>query len=237
MATPVNASIMKAFEILRLITPQQPEITSAMVACALQTNSATAHRLLTSLVAAGALISYRRGYYSLGPVVEELGFAAQSSAPLTARIRPVLQELARSMGESAMVCRLGMQGPTCISVAKADRPISVDITVGAVLAFKRTAHGKLWLSVMDDATLIARGMNGIDRAQLAEIRAQGYSVNDGEADDGIGALAVPIMDSKGEMRLSLSLFGLQQRFGAEMRQASLPALKKAADDISKLLNF
>ena len=61
VSTPLNASVLKAFSILRLVSPQQPEITTAIVAEALDTNTATAHRFLMTLVAAGALSSSSAG--------------------------------------------------------------------------------------------------------------------------------------------------------------------------------
>ena len=237
MSTPTNASVLKAFSILRLISPQQPEITTAMVASELHTNTATAHRFLTTLVAAGALISYRRGFYALGPLIDDLGFAAQACTPAASRIRPLLQDLAQKLGESVMVCRLGMAGPICISVAKSNRPISVDITVGTVLSMDRTAHGKLWLSTLDEPARTSRcgGPCAVSAEQLDRIRTQEFSVNEGEANDGIGAIAVPIRDADGKLRLTLSAFGMEHRFDDAMREGALPELQRTAADIAATL--
>jgi IclR family pca regulon transcriptional regulator len=233
----MNASVLKAFSILKLLSPQQPEITTAVVASELQTNTATAHRFLTTLVAAGALVSYRRGYYTLGPLIDELGFAAQACAPSVARLRPLIQTLAQEVNESVMVCRLGMSGPTCIAVAKSNRPISVDINVGAVLAIDRTAHGKLWLSTMTDPMRSDRcgGVCAVRAADLDQIQSQGFSTNNGEANDGIGAIAVPILDSEGAMPLTLSIFGMQHRFDSAMLARALPMLRQTATSIAQIL--
>ena len=237
VSTPLNASVLKAFSILRLVSPQQPEITTAIVAEALDTNTATAHRFLMTLVAAGALSSYRRGYYSLGPLIDDLGFAAQACAPSVSRIRPLIQSLAQEVNESVMVCRLGMSGPTCIAVAKSNRPISVDITVGTVLAIDRTAHGKLWLSTMTEAMRNDRcgGDCDVSATLLDQIRGQGFSTNNGEANDGIGAIAVPVRDAEGAMPLTLSIFGMEHRFDEAMLAHALPMLLDTAERISQTL--
>lgn len=238
MSTPTNASVLKAFSILRLISPEQPEITAAMVASELHTNPATAHRFLTTLVAAGALISYRRGYYSLGPLIDELGFSAQACSPSATRIRPLIQDLAQRVNESVMVCRLGMSGPTCISVAKSNRPITVDITVGTVLSIDRTAHGKLWLSTLSEGARVSRcgGPCAVSAAQLDKVRAQGFAINEGEANDGVGALAVPILGADGSTQLTLSIFGMEHRFDEALRGNALPHLRETAQAIAETLS-
>ena len=193
MSTPLNGSVLKAFTILGLFNSDRSEISAAIVASELDTNIATAHRFLLSLEEAGALVSYRRGHFSLGRTIEELGRLAEASNPLVAKVQPMINELARQLEESVMVCRLGRQGPTCIAVASSERPISVNISVGTVLPITNTAQGKLWLAAMSrkDRDEWLKGADAPTDQELQQITEQGYSQNLGENEPDIGALAVP----------------------------------------------
>jgi DNA-binding IclR family transcriptional regulator len=214
MSTPLNASVLKAFSILRLITPARPEISAATVAAELGENSATAHRFLMTLEEAGALVSYRRGYFALGPLIESLGGVAEANNQIAARIRPILAELAHKINESVMVCRLGRDGPTCIAVASSQRSISVNINVGTVLPITRSAQGKIFLAAM-----------------APEARAGWLLPGQTVEDFDLPALSVPLHNKTGEVVLTLSTFGMLRRFDDEMVKTALPALFAAAEDI------
>jgi DNA-binding IclR family transcriptional regulator len=233
MSTPLNGSVLKAFSILRLFTPARPEISATTVAAELGENTATAHRFLMTLEEAGALVSYRRGYFVLGPLIEELGALAEANNQIVARIRPIIAELALRLNESVMVCRLGRNGPTCIAVASSQRPISVNINVGTVLPMTRSAQGKIFLAAMapDARTAWLQPGHAAEDLGLTQVHADGYARNRGENEPDIGALSVPLRNEKGEVVLTLSTFGMLRRFDDEMVEQSLPALFAAAQQI------
>ena len=234
MSTPLNGSVLKAFSILRLITPERPEISASTVASEFGMNTATAHRFLMTLEESGALVSYRRGYFSLGVGIQELGRLAEVTNPLAIRLQPIVSDLARKLQESVMVCRLGRKGPTCIAVAASDRPLTVNISVGTVLPIAVTAQGRLWLANMPEkeAQVWLDGATEPTQSELSRIKEQDFARNNGENEPDIGALAVPVRGSNGEVALTLSTFGMLSRFDDEMVTRALPILKKAASQIS-----
>lgn len=234
MSTPLNGSVLKAFSILRLITPERPEISAATVAAESGMNTATAHRFLLTLADCGALVSHRRGSFGLGEGIQELGRIAELTNPLAARLRPVITDLAREIGESVMVCRLGPKGPTCIAVAASDRPITVNISVGTVLPLATSAQGKLWLAHMspEEAETLLDGARGPSAAELERVRTEGYAQNLGETEPDIGAFAVPIYGPTGGLALTLSTFGMLSRIDDALIKGALPLLKAAAAGLS-----
>lgn len=234
MSTPLNGSVLKAFSILRLITPERPEISAATVVSEMGTNNATAHRFLLTLEEAGAVVSYRRGFFRLGGGLEELGRLAEATNPLASKIQPLISDLARELHESVMVCRLGRTGPVCIAVAASDQPITVNISVGTVLQMAVTAQGKLWLAHMDErerSDWLGDGQ-AVDEAELAAILEQGFSRNKGDNEPDIAALSVPIMGADGKVFLTLSTFGMLSRFSEDAVERALPLLLRAARAIS-----
>jgi len=242
MATPLNSSVLKAFEILGLITADRSEISAATVASELGMNPGTAHRFLLSLEEAGALTSVRRGAFSIGPRIETLGRVAETVNPMWTRVQRVIDDISSELNESVMACRLGRNGPTCMAVSTADRPISVNIRVGTELPMTITAQGKLWLAMMSEADrkswfkkhpgeTVALGDPQVLERELASIRAAGISLNRGDNEPDIGAVAVPIFLGDGQMYLSISVFGMLSRFDDDLVHKAIELLKASADQL------
>lgn len=248
MSTPLNGSLLKGFAILGLFTRDRSEITAATVTSELSMNAATAHRFLTTLVEAGVLTSLRRGQYCLGHRMQELGKIAEKSLRLEALVQPVIDRVARELNESVMACRLGDAGPICLAVAQSARPISVNIRVGTILPLHASAQGKLWLAFvtpkdrdayLSGMTMAARSDNTITdlsafRAELTEIQQKGFAVNKGENEEDIGAVSVPVFDTRGQMIVSLSAFGMLSRFDAQLEERAKTTLFQAAKEIEAI---
>jgi len=244
MATPLNSSVLKAFDILDLITPERREISAATAASELGMNTATAHRFLLTLEAAGVLASVRRGSFGFGPRMELLGRMAEAVNPMASRVQAIIDGISREVNESVMACRLGRDGPTCMAVSAAERPISVNIKVGAVLPMVATAQGRLWLAWMSAAERAAWFRAHPDQAlgpaeaarleqDLATIRAEGFAVNRGDNEPDIGAVAVPVLSADGRMQISLSVFGMLSRFD----DALVAKAKTLLQDASRTLTL
>ena len=223
MSTPLNGSILKGFEILSLFSEDRREISTGTVVDNFQMNNGTAHRLLMTLEQAGAIRSIKRGVFALGSEIERLGLLAEQGNAMASIVQPKLDVLCNRVGESVMACRLSRHGPTCIAVTNSRQAISVNIKVGTLLPLHRTAQGKLWmaemapeererrLAVMALAGTGADDPNGLDE-ELQQIRRQGYALNLGSNEPDIAAISMPARNMAGEMKLSVSVFGMLSRF-------------------------
>ncbi|MEM7061428.1 MAG: IclR family transcriptional regulator [Pseudomonadota bacterium] len=242
MSTPLNASLLKGFEILGLFSEEEPEISTATVVERMGMNTATAHRFLMSLEESGALINTRRGHFMLGPKIEELGRLARRGNRWAGVLQPKLETLSQMLGESVMACRLSANGPVCVAVAGSQQTISVNIRLGTLLPMYLSAQGKLWLAEMsDDARarklrslpVLGRIMPELEKLnrELAAIRDQGFALNLGENEPDIAAVSVPLRDKRDRMCLSLSVFGLLSRFGPAFIEKCKEALRSAATDL------
>ncbi|MBN9673784.1 IclR family transcriptional regulator [Roseibium aggregatum] len=245
MSTPLNGSLIKAFEILALFDEDRPEASAATVARQLDLNASTAHRFLLTLEHVGALTSVRRGVFGLGPRLEQLGRLAERMNPLPAFVKPLLDDLSREMAESVMVCRLSRLGPVCVAVAESGRPVSVVVKTGTALPFRHTAQGKLWLAFMPEeersallqqtAILNGQAPESSDMEKLArelnEIRERGYALNLGDNEPDIAAVAVPVRSGTGEMIMSLSVFGMLSRFDKTFTDRARRRLLEVSDEI------
>lgn len=242
MSTPLNGSILKAFEILQLVSRDRPELTASVVRDELGMTTATAHRLLATLEEAGALMALRRGVYRLSLATAEMGRVAEATNALVPHVQPRLDALRTELNESVMACRQSRAGPACVCVAPADRPIAVTIRPGAVLNFVTSAQGKLWLAHMDAdsrAEILARDGKEVDadalERELATIRAEGVARNLGGAEPDIAAVAAPVRGARGEVMLTISVFGPLSRFAPGFQDRARDAVIAAAREIEARL--
>src|SRR5690606_626600 len=118
----------------------------------------------------------------------EMGRLADATNPYLARVQPLIEILSARLNESVMVCRFSRTGPLCVSVALAERPITVSIRVGTGLDLLTSAQGRLWLAELEpgerEKHIAGAGaaagsdrrldMANLDR-ELKSIRAQGYA--------------------------------------------------------------
>ena len=247
MPTKANESVLKSFDILSLIRSDRPEITSQIVVSELGMNPATAHRFLSTLVKTGALATYKRGSYCLGPRIAELGSLEQLTNPLANVVKPIIESVSADLNESVMASRLSRGGPVCMAVATPNRPFNIDIKVGTILPLHSTAQGKLWLSSLTRKERVARlgayrlvaltdstiqDLDALER-ELEQIRSQGYAINKGENEEYLGAVSVPVKTGVDETILTLSVFGLLSRFDDQFTMRAVDRLKRAALEIGR----
>ena len=237
MAQQLNNSVARAFDILRLLGRGRPRLSVADVTRELGLNAITAHRFLKTLEAEGALVQDRKGSYRLGYALVDLGDRARDEDRLGQWLQPVLDDLTADLGEASMATIYQSGMVVCIARAMPPRSLSVDIRVGDRLEAYCTAHGKMWLAhvsaserarYLDSVRLDAMtGRTITHRAQLQDeidtSRQRGFSFNLGEREDGITAVAAPVLVDSGRMVAGLSVFGPSSRMDlAAMKRAQKP---------------
>lgn len=169
----------------------------------------TVHRALGALRRAGLAEQVSRGVYSLSDEFLRLAFRNYAGRPDSARIEPVLQELAKRYGETAHYAVL--DGMEVVYKAKVDPPEgSVRLTseIGGRNPAHRTGVGKMLLSEvinseqelrerLKEADFSARTPNTITSfselwAELQLTRRRGYAVDNQENELGVNCIAVPV---------------------------------------------
>lgn len=242
MSSQLNGSVLKAFKILDLFAAGKIELTAQETADALGINMITAHRFLHTLVHAGALRVTSRGVFRLGYMFADLGHRVMRDGNLAGLLQPILDQLARATGEACMATEFDRDMAVCIAKALPDRPLYVDIRIGSKLDAFCTAHGKLWLAHMSPADqdryfakadLIGMTDHTITdvtalKSELHHIRENGYATNNGERENDIYAIAVPILTRHGNMVSAFSVFGASPATLQTHRDRLLESLKTAA---------
>lgn len=184
-------------------------VTLDELAGALRSSKPTVHRALATLRRAGLADMTGRGVYVLGDEYLRLAFRNLDGRPETARIQPLLEELASTFGETAHYAVLS--GRDIVYRAKMDPPLgAVRLTsvVGGRNPAYRTAVGKALLSRrllsladvtawVGDSPLEAKTpktLTGPEAmfADLEATRMRGFAVDDEENEMGINCVAIPI---------------------------------------------
>ncbi|MGC0363534.1 DNA-binding IclR family transcriptional regulator [Rhodococcus sp. 27YEA15] len=187
----------------------------------------TAHRLLTMLAAEGLVDRDRtNGRWYLGPELYLLGAAAGNRYDIADHAREVLDELARSSGESAFlsarrgdetVCVLSQEGsfPLRSHVLHEGKrfPLGVASAGLAILShlpardiddyFARNDLEAEWGSVHREAAI---------RERIESTKTTGYTVNPALIVEGSWGMGAAVFDRYGRPAWALSLTGVETRF-------------------------
>jgi DNA-binding IclR family transcriptional regulator len=170
----------------------------------LSSSKPTVHRALATLRRAGLADLVERGVYVLGDEYLRLAFRNLDGRPETARIQPLLEELATTYGETAHYAVLA--GTDIVYRAKMDPPagaVRLTSVIGGRNPAYRTAVGKVLLSTMPDAldrftfpleqktphTLTTRDAL---LTELEATQARGYGLDDQENELGVNCLAIAV---------------------------------------------
>jgi IclR family acetate operon transcriptional repressor len=210
-------------------------------------NPSTASRLLATL-ATGGLVEHveESGRYRLGPRLVQLGNAVLARLDIRETVRPSLRALVEATGETATLSAPGdpdavtvdfVQGPgSVVSVARLGRPSIAHATaagkVGLAFDGIRVPEGRL-------ERFTARTIT--DRreleSQLRSIRARGYAEAYGEREEGLNALAAPVLGSRGELTAILGVQGPASRFDHAALAAAVPSLLELSRAASNALGW
>ena len=209
----------------------------------------TAHRLLGSLTEEGLVDrDPRSGRWFLGPELYLLGSVAASRYDITGYAQDVLDELARSTGESAFlsarrgdetVCLLEREGSFPLrshvlregrrfplGVASAGLAILSHLTPAEVDAFFGRTELESWGSAHREAAI---------RERIAVTRQHGYALNPGLIVEGSWGIGAAVFDRAGQPAWALSLTGVESRFDSTRLRELGPRLVESAYRLSKLL--
>ena len=215
--------ISKAGAVLDILE-QHKEASAADLAAALGEPLSSVYRLLQSLTTTGWVDrGSRRGAYRLGLSLMTIGGLVEDHLDIRDASLPSLRELVDAtkadklfMRSARSACSLsrtdrGLRGP--VSGHAAGRFVAALRRRGApglvgILTRRRTERD---LEGHQPATA-RRPPRPDDKdiiADIARIRAAGYSVSDGDVTPGIAALGAPVFNHRGEVQGALSLSGLR----------------------------
>jgi DNA-binding IclR family transcriptional regulator len=182
------------------------------------------HPYLVSLRASGLVEQTERGLYTLGPFALELGLSRLRSLNAyreTIRRVPALVEELQLM---VAVSVWGLHGVTIVYVEESPNRIHANVQPGGIFRMTNTATGALFAAFHSsnatepviraefEAAKLA-GQPGSDfdepawRARVRDVRDCGYATTRDVPIPGVSAIAAPVFEHTGVMKLALTLIG------------------------------
>lgn len=141
-------SIEIGFRILDYLLTATRPVPLKMIAAGTGMSAANVHYYLVSFQAVGIVRQEAdTGCYALGPYALKLGMAAIEQFDVFTAARPVMTELATTIGHTVFLGVWGNRGPTIVYRVEggASRPI-IELRVGSVLTLLRSALGRNFLA-------------------------------------------------------------------------------------------
>ncbi len=235
-------SLARGLSVIRAFDAEHPELTLSDVARRAGITRAAARRFLLTLESLGYVASDAR-VFRLTPRVLELGFSYLSSLSLPEIVQPHLEALSREVDESVSAAVLDGTDIVYIARVPTRRIMSVRITIGTRFPAFATSMGRVLLAGLPDAAADAAlaasdptrltDRTLIEPAQLREeityVRAQGWSLVDGELEPGLRSIAAPLHARDGRVVAALNVSTSATRDSVEhLLEAYLPPLLRTA---------
>ena len=248
--TPKGSTVGRALDILDAVARAERPLTPTELAAALELPKATVHRLCGTLEERGYLQTRLGGRgLQAGHRLNRLAAGVLASAPLQARRRAILEALSREIGETCNIAVPDGMEMVYYDRAETHWPVRVQLQIGSRVPAYATAGGKMYLSSLaPDVRARVVGRTALERhtantivepealhAELERTAARGHALDDEEYIEGMVALAVPVTDEQGRLYATLSFHAPCMRVPFERVTAFLPALQRAARDLSRLL--
>jgi DNA-binding IclR family transcriptional regulator len=244
--------ITKADAVLGILE-QQGEASAAELAGALGEPLSSVYRLLQSLTATGWVDrGSRRGAYRLGLYLMTIGGLVEDHLDIREASLPSLHELVNATGVTSFLCVRRGARAVCLERIEGYAVQSLAMLLGGSLPLYAGAAPRALLAFLPDAEQSAILQDTSQQlrddpprpddqdilADIARIRALGYSVSDADVTPGIAALGAPVFNHRGEVQGALSLSGLR---GQVLNPASvdhtIELLRNAAGKASAALGW
>lgn len=245
----MSQSIQRAIEILEYVSAQPR--TPSEVGAHFEIHRSTALRTLQTLTESGLTRRREDGRYGVGYRLAGLANLALEQFDLANLAHPYLQELGRRCGHTVHLA--AVQGRSIVYADKIEQPGMVRLysQIGHPVTIHTSGVGKAILAYQRPE-FVARMLDGAEFTgytsttittreqfleQLAQVVEQGYAVDDGEYEDFVHCVAMPLRDATGEVIGAVSITALKARATMDDLVQLLPALRTTTTMISKELGW
>ena len=204
-------AVVFALQILEYLAQHRSTVGVTDLARVFDTTKSRMHRHLQTLVAAGYVMREdETERYRSGARLIAFGRAVAENFELTSAARPVMESLRAALGHAVALSQPEPDGMRVIATIGGKSAYEIGVKPGSTLGAHATAQGKLFLAYGGEAVLertfakpLARNtpFTVVDRAplraELDQIRRQGWAIAPNQSITGLNALAAPIFDALG----------------------------------------
>jgi IclR family KDG regulon transcriptional repressor len=213
-------SVRRSVHILEAVGRENGALTLVDVSRRVELSKATVFRLLSTLAAEGLIDQDPlTKQYRLGPRMIALGQQALDGTELVNVGRPLLVELTEAF---PLIAYLNVPAPSnVLAIERVPRLAGIEfVRIGYEMPYHACASGLIFLAfgppvrlaMVQAAPLERYGTGTIaSRVELddavAQVRERGYAIDRNSLEEGVGAVAAPIRDHRGETVAAVGLTG------------------------------
>ncbi|WP_378143997.1 IclR family transcriptional regulator C-terminal domain-containing protein [Cnuibacter sp. UC19_7] len=211
-------SLARGLAVISAFDEAHSEMTLSEVARRAEVSAAAARRFLRTLETLGYVRSDGRTF-RLTPKVLELGYGYLSALSLPEIMQPHLRELSTELAESVSAGVLDGDDVVYVARIPTRRIMSVSITIGTRFPAVATSMGRVLLADLPESDLEERlraaprerftsaTLTDVDDlvAEIARVRERGWSIVDGELEEGLRSMAVPVRGRDGAVVAALNV--------------------------------
>jgi DNA-binding IclR family transcriptional regulator len=242
-----QTSLQKGLQILQQLASADDGMTIAQLAKAAGFNRATTYRLTEALEQSGWV---QRAFSSqpdsrrmlLGPQALGLAVLVSSKYDPEARFQPQIDELARRVGETVHVGALDHTAVVHVARSAPAHGLHLAAPLGSREHAHLTALGKAMLATLSREEILRRypqeklptethksiATRTELLAELEEIAARGYAIDDEESRVGVMCVGAPIVGLSGTANFALSVTTLPIQLQGERLEAVADAIRSSA---------
>ena len=241
------SATQKVFAVMECVATSERPLTVSDLAVLLDVPKASMHRIVHQLDGDGLLMPEPgcRGYVP-GPRLLNFGLHVVNAGMRNAPRHAVLQRVSAETGETVNFGLISGGSLVYVDRVEAAWPFGLRYEIGSRVPAYCTSMGKLLLAHMPkrrrDHFLSVTHLHPYTphtmtdpaalEAQFAEIRSQGYSLDDQEFLAGVVCVAVPVHDARGQVCSAIAASAPLARMPVDKAVGHVELLTRAAAEIS-----
>ncbi|GAM62813.1 pca regulon regulatory protein pcaR [Vibrio ishigakensis] len=242
-------TLARGLSVIRSFQKNRMTMTLSETAEANDMSRASARRFLLTLQTLG-YVKVEGRQFSLTPKVLELGYSYLANLDVGGVVSSQLEQVTQQIHQSSSAAVLDGTDIVYIARVPVRSLLAFNLQIGARLPAYATSMGRVLLSQLPEQKVISilEGSNiesltpytltsqaDILR-ELEIVKQQGYSINDQELELGLRSVAVPVVNQKGQVKLTLNISThVSQVSSEDIVSTFVPILKQASAQISASL--
>lgn len=244
-------AVERALDVLTCFSSQTPELSMTQISERIGINKSTVHRLLATLESKRFVErDAASGAYRPGIRLLQMAFLALDHNNLRRLVAPLLHDLGSRYRENANLSVLDDTDVIYVDVIESPQRVKLAAAPGERLPAFCTASGKAILALVPEEQvqcILERGMpaytqNTILSPQaffenIQDARQQGYALSEQEFEEGINAVAAPLLNSRGGPIASISIAGPAYRLTRQRMLEIGPDLVAQIQDFARTIDL
>jgi DNA-binding IclR family transcriptional regulator len=240
-------AVDRALDVLLCFSKQTPELTLTQISELVGINKSTVHRILATLVGKRFLKrDSTTGVYRPGIRLIQMAFLTMEHNDLRRLAVPYLHSLCEQHHENVNLSILEDTDVLYVDVIESSQRIKLAASPGERLPAICTASGKAILAFVPEEmakSILERGMPGCTQnttlsrkaffVDMHEVRERGFAISEQEFEEGINAVAAPILSSKSKPIASVSIAGPAYRLTRDRMIEIGPEVVAVATNIAQ----